>query len=319
MKRILTILFLLQLVYSASNAQIKLIGNITTNGKASYPTHIDSLGKGGMMVMPTIGTRDSIPLLRRKKGMLVYVQSVDSLYKLNTNNTKKITDNSDWVTIGLSSSADVDKFLKYAKTSDSLYIIGNTLIGSTLKLNSSSTHNDSVQFEKNKYVDSADDVKLVIGGGLRVDSNVYVNKDLEVNGNLILNTGLNFNDSLVVSKGARIQQGLKLVGKLDLRDSLTVKGISILDDSLYVKGVSILSKIFKDSSAIRTKLRSDSTDITFKLRGDSTAITNKLRSDSTDITLKLRGDSTAITNKLRSDSTDITLKLRVVFPQQSLA
>ena len=92
MKRILTILFLLQLVYSASNAQIKLIGNITTNGKASYPTHIDSLGKGGMMVMPTIGTRDSIPLLRRKKGMLVYVEGKlrSRSYKLKTGEDRTV-------------------------------------------------------------------------------------------------------------------------------------------------------------------------------------------------------------------------------------
>ena len=215
MKKILTILILLQFVYAASNAQIKLIGNITTNGKASYPTHIDSLGKGGMMVMPTIGSRDSIPSLRRKFGMLVYVQENDSLYKLkNTASSKKVTDNSDWLSIGLSSTADVDKFLKYAKTSDSLYIIGNTII----------------------------------------DSNLTVKKDLEVKGNLILNTGLQFNDSLVVSKGARIQQGMKLIGKLDLRDTLSVKGISILDDSLYVKGVSVLSKIKADSGLLNKSL-----------------------------------------------------------------
>ena len=109
MKKILTILILLQLVYSASNAQIKLIGNITTNGKASYPTHIDSLGKGGMMVMPTKDSRDSIPLLRRKFGMLVYVQENDSLYKLNnTASAKKFTDSTDWISIGLSSSAELN-------------------------------------------------------------------------------------------------------------------------------------------------------------------------------------------------------------------
>jgi hypothetical protein len=270
MKKILTILILLQLVYSAGNAQIKLIGNITTNGKASYPTHIDSLGKGGMMVMPTIGSRDSIPSLRRKFGMLVYVQQNDSLYKLkNTASGKRYTDNSDWVTIGLSSTEDVDKFLKYAKNSDSLFIIGNTTI----------------------------------------DSNLTVKKDLEVKGNLILNTGLQFNDSLVVSKGARIQQGMKLIGKLDLRDTLSVKGISILDDSLYVKGISVLSKIVNDSTTITSKLRGDSTAITTKLRTDSADIRSKILLDSTDITAKLRADSTTINRSLVDSSLSLNARI----------
>ncbi len=101
MKKIFILYILFQLIYSVTNAQIKLVGNITTNGVASYPTHIDSLGKGGYMTMPTIGSRDSIPTLRRKYGMLVYVQSIDSLYKLSA----PTLDNSAWTALGLSSAS----------------------------------------------------------------------------------------------------------------------------------------------------------------------------------------------------------------------
>jgi len=123
MKKIILLYLVLQLSHSLVNAQIGLAGNITTLGVALYPTHIDSLGKGGYMVLPTIAMRNSIPAQRRKQGMMVYVQSVDSLYKLNSASL----DNT-WVTIGLSSSDDVSGFLKYAKTSDSLFITKGTRI-----------------------------------------------------------------------------------------------------------------------------------------------------------------------------------------------
>lgn len=243
MKKILTILIFLQLIYSASNAQIKLIGNITTNGKASYPTHIDSLGKGGMMVMPTVGSRDSIPSLRRKFGMLVYVQENDSLYKLkNTASAKKYTNNTDWITIGLNSTADVDRFLKYAKTSDSLYIIGNTIIGNTLKIDATSSSADSLQYLKNKEIDSANSVKLVIGGGVRVDSNLFVK------GRNIYDSIMKYDTSkvnvvdtaaMLAKYARRFTKDVKLVlptggylGKYQNGDSVLAKG-KTLDEFLY--------------------------------------------------------------------------------------
>ena len=106
MKKIILLYLVLQLSHSLVNAQIGLAGNITTLGVALYPTHIDSLGKGGYMVLPTIEMRNSIPTQRRKQGMMVYVQSVDSLYKLNSASLENT-----WVTIGLSSSDDVSGFL----------------------------------------------------------------------------------------------------------------------------------------------------------------------------------------------------------------
>jgi hypothetical protein len=69
MKKIILIYLVLQFSHSLVHAQIGLAGNITTLGVALYPTHIDSLGKGGYMVKPTIEMRNNIPTQRRKKGM----------------------------------------------------------------------------------------------------------------------------------------------------------------------------------------------------------------------------------------------------------
>ena len=93
-KKIILLFIALQFFYSLANAQIKLVGNITTSGVANYPTHIDSLSKGGYMSMPTIALRDAIPTLRRKYGMLVFVQDNGIIYKLNAPTLA----NTDWVT-----------------------------------------------------------------------------------------------------------------------------------------------------------------------------------------------------------------------------
>lgn len=108
MKKILFLIILLSFLHSYADAQIALTGNITTIGVTSYPTHIDSLGKGGYMTMPTIDARNNIPSLRRKYGMLVYVQANDVLYRLGS-----ITlDNSNWVVVSLlSATSNIQTFL----------------------------------------------------------------------------------------------------------------------------------------------------------------------------------------------------------------
>ena len=113
MQKIIKLLLLSLFISVVSKAQIKLVGNITTNGVASYPTHIDSLGKGGYMSMPTLSDRDNIPTLRRKYGMLVFVQANDSLYKLSSVNL----DNTNWITIGFASVLKLanDSILVYSK------------------------------------------------------------------------------------------------------------------------------------------------------------------------------------------------------------
>ena len=102
-RKIILLIIVFQLFYCLANAQIKLVGNITTSGVANYPTHIDSLSKGGYMSMPTIALRDAIPTLRRKYGMLVFVEADNVIYKLNA-----ATLVNDWVTFSLGTTTVVD-------------------------------------------------------------------------------------------------------------------------------------------------------------------------------------------------------------------
>ena len=61
------------------NAQTKLGSYATTqDANSTYPTHLDTLGQGGLMTVSSIASRNSILVRRRKQGMLVYVQANDS-------------------------------------------------------------------------------------------------------------------------------------------------------------------------------------------------------------------------------------------------
>ena len=75
-------------------SQIQLVGNITTFGGGSYPTHIDSLGYGGLTVVADATERDAITQLRRKIGMVVFQVDESRLYYLDA----PITENN-WVPI----------------------------------------------------------------------------------------------------------------------------------------------------------------------------------------------------------------------------
>ncbi len=61
-------------------------GTISTVGSLDvYPTHADSLGKGGYRIVKDINERNSITTKRRKQGMLVYViPPVDKTYMLKS-------------------------------------------------------------------------------------------------------------------------------------------------------------------------------------------------------------------------------------------
>ena len=97
MKKIILLFLIIVSINYNLKAQIAITGNITTAGVAVYPTHIDSLGRGGFMTLPDLTTRNAMPVKRRKQGMLVYVQANDSLYKLNTTDLS----NTGWVAMGL--------------------------------------------------------------------------------------------------------------------------------------------------------------------------------------------------------------------------
>ena len=98
MKKVVFLISIIVSINYSLHAQIALTGNITTAGTAVYPTHIDSLGRGGLMTLPDIATRNAIPVKRRKQGMLVYVQANDSLYKLTT---ADVSLNTGWLAVGL--------------------------------------------------------------------------------------------------------------------------------------------------------------------------------------------------------------------------
>jgi len=89
MKKIL-ISFILILSALTVSAQVKVLGKIEPNGPTdTYPTHVDSLGKGGLIAVGSWQERNAIPLARRKAGMLVRVKSamIDSTYTLNIGRT----------------------------------------------------------------------------------------------------------------------------------------------------------------------------------------------------------------------------------------
>lgn len=65
------------------NGTVVLSGMISpTDTTDQYPTHEDTLGKGGYMSVANLSARDNIPQLRRKAGMLVYVVDIDTMYQL---------------------------------------------------------------------------------------------------------------------------------------------------------------------------------------------------------------------------------------------
>lgn len=61
-------------------------GGITVpDSRTDIPTHYDVLGKGGYRVVATKPERDTIKMSRRSIGMLVYVNVIDSTYRLVAN------------------------------------------------------------------------------------------------------------------------------------------------------------------------------------------------------------------------------------------
>jgi len=75
------------------NGTVILSGMISpTDTTDVYPTHEDTLGKGGYSSVVDLTTRDNISSLRRKVGMMVYVESDGLTYQLQGG-----VDNSNWV------------------------------------------------------------------------------------------------------------------------------------------------------------------------------------------------------------------------------
>lgn len=77
---------------------INLVSKIKPKNNGQFPTYDDIDGYGGYQVRGTTSDRDSIPVLNRKAGMLVYVQFNSTFYQLGPGLT-----NSDWAVTSLGS------------------------------------------------------------------------------------------------------------------------------------------------------------------------------------------------------------------------
>jgi hypothetical protein len=75
---------------------INLVSKIKPKNNGQFPTYDDIDGYGGFQVRGTTTDRDSIPVLNRKAGMLVYVQANSTYYQLGPGLT-----NSDWIVSSL--------------------------------------------------------------------------------------------------------------------------------------------------------------------------------------------------------------------------
>jgi hypothetical protein len=165
MKKIIFLYLILQFSHSLVNAQVEIGSTISTvGGKGEYATHIDSLGRGGFMVLPTIATRDSIPVKRRKFGMLVYVQSVDSMYKLNT---LALDDNTKWVTLGLYSADKVkaDAATANGSLADTARVLRLKILTDSTSISSRITNVDNVT-DLNKPISTATQTALDLKANL---------------------------------------------------------------------------------------------------------------------------------------------------------
>jgi len=103
MKKILLAIFLLVSGVAFSQPGVVIADHLNTIGVASYPTHLDSLQRGGFRVVSTIVERNAITSLRRKVGMWVYVTDSLKIYSLAGGIT-----NSDWSELSLGSASSAD-------------------------------------------------------------------------------------------------------------------------------------------------------------------------------------------------------------------
>jgi hypothetical protein len=83
---------------------IKITGTFEPSG--DFGLVIDNHLIGSFRIVETLADRDNIPVLRRKFGMLVYVQEENKMYQLINNGNNDLMDNSQWQEFKSSSSGD---------------------------------------------------------------------------------------------------------------------------------------------------------------------------------------------------------------------
>ena len=292
MKKIFKLLLLTLIISVSSKAQIKLVGNITTNGVASYPTHIDSLGKGGYMSMPTLSDRNSIPTLRRKLGMLVYVQANDSLYKL----ASPSLDNTNWITMGLASVLKLanDSLLLYTKIKDDSTTLANR-IGSLSTSVSTDISNAiaSSGADVSAEVTRATAAEAALGNRINTDSSIIINRLVTDSG--ILRTLINSGAASITAEVTRATA------------AETALGSRINADSLI-----IINRLVTDSGILRTLINTNTSSITAEVTRATAAETNLASNLAAEVTrataaetalgTRINADSLIIINRLVADS-----------------
>ena len=281
MKKIFKLLLLSLFISVVSKAQIKLVGNITTNGVASYPTHIDSLGKGGYMTIPTLSERNSIPTLRRKYGMLVYVQANDSLYKLSSVNL----DNTNWITMGLASVLKLanDSILVYTKIkADSI-----TLAGRITSLGTSVAGDIA-----NAISGSSGDLAAEIARATAAENALSVN----------------INDETARAKNKSTFDSTAVYAKI-VADSNELRNlINVSKNKSTLDSTAVYTKIIADSNVLRSLINTANTNISTNLakeKADSLTLATKINTTENGLNTSILAEKTRATNAETTLSTNI--------------
>lgn len=302
MKKIYIFLFILVLMNKKLNAQIELTGNITTAGATSYATHIDSLGKGGYMSMPTLNNRNNIPVERRKQGMLVYVQATDSLYKLTSSD---VSLNTGWVAVGLLSQQKLtDSLNSRLKATDTLSLsnridlkanVGNiTDVNNelALKLNIIDTANLLKKSDTSFLLQEKDTASL----SNRIDLKAST---------IALNNLNNALISKLISDTAFLMQKLDTAFLLQKKDTIFLlqkKDTTSLSNRINLKANTIdVNNLY---TAIGNKLITDTTYLLQK--NDTASLSNRINLKANII--DVNNLYTTINNKLISDTTYLLQK-----------
>lgn len=121
MRNLITCILLL--ISCVAYSQVNVAGYIQTNGVATYPTHIDSMGRGGLMVVADATARTAIPLLRKKIGMLVSMVSDGKVYRL-TGLPNTWTELSRGIYSGSDSLSQAETYVKMNSTGTQTFGIG---------------------------------------------------------------------------------------------------------------------------------------------------------------------------------------------------
>ena len=263
MKKVILLIVIIISINYKLKAQIALTGNITTAGVAVYPTHIDSLGRGGFMTLPDLSTRNAIPVKRRKQGMMVYVQATDSLYKLTSSD---VSLNTGWVAVGL---------LSQQKLTDSL----------NSRLRTTDTLSLSNRIDLKANVGNITDVNNELALKLNIVDTTYLLKKTD--------TSFLLQEKDTASLSNRIDLKASLIELNNVNTSISNK---FLSDTTYLLQKTDTSYLLqkKDTSSLSNRINLKASII--DLNNLNTSISNKFLSDTTYLLQK--SDTASLSNRI---------------------